>query len=59
MTSEASSLKNLPFNKNKYHFVAIVLVILAIVGGMHGVLLWPTVLLHAVIGAAMLAAFFR
>ena len=39
--------------------VAIVLVILAIVGGMHGILLWPTALLHAVIGATMLAAFFR
>lgn len=39
--------------------VAVLLMMLAIAGGMHGILLWPAALLHAVFGAAMLAAFFR
>jgi len=39
--------------------VAIVFLTIGIADEMHGMLLWPAALLHAAIGAAMLAAFFR
>ena len=38
---------------------AIVFLVLGMSGEMQGILLWPAALLHAVVGAAMLAAFFR